>query len=39
MRKKKPVMSNTGNFFCFNSNVSKKKLIKENRENIMNDFT
>jgi hypothetical protein len=22
MRKNKPVISNTGNFFCFNSNVS-----------------
>ena len=22
MRKKKPVISNTGNFFCFNTNVS-----------------
>jgi len=38
MQKKKPVISNTANFFCFNSNVSNLYnndvlIIKKSREN------
>ena len=50
MRKKKPLISNMGNFFCFNSNVSnlynndvticKKNLKKVVRTVLfVNDFT